>query len=399
MSSVFQFRAPPPLSLYVHFPWCLHKCPYCDFNSHPLRASLPETAYVETLLKDLEQDLPLVWGRTIHSIFMGGGTPSLFSATAMERLLSGIRSRLQIHPDAEITLEANPGASEQQRFAGYREAGINRLSLGIQSFDDRQLRMLGRIHDSDQAIAAFRAARGAGFDNINLDLMFGLPAQSTEQARADLQTALELQPEHLSWYQLTVEPNTRFHAQPPVLPDEDTKWGIQTAGQPLLASRGYTQYEVSAFARNGLGCRHNLNYWRFGDYLGIGAGAHGKISDAATGYLRRRWKKRHPRAYLDAAATAAFTGGERVLSEAETVFEFALNRLRLREPFSLAEFETRCGLSRCWIMPQVERAEADGLIIKDGEWIRHTETGWLFLNDLLQRFLPEEVEDARYCTD
>ena len=399
MTSVFRFHAPPPLSLYIHFPWCVRKCPYCDFNSHAARDTLPETAYVEALLQDLEQELPLVWGRTIHTIFMGGGTPSLISATAMEQLLSGIRARVPVHPDAEITLEANPGASEQQRFAGYREAGVNRLSLGMQSFSNVQLRALGRIHDTEQALSAFQAARSAGFDNINLDLMFGLPAQSPERACADLETATALQPEHLSWYQLTLEPNTVFHADPPPLPDEDTKWAMHTAGQTLLAGRGYTQYEVSAFARSGRRCCHNLNYWRFGDYLGIGAGAHGKITDAATASLRRKWKKRHPRAYLEATGHGRFVEGERVLDEAEAVFEFVLNRLRLREPFSLTEFEARCGLNRGWISGPVGRAEADGLLTIDGELIRHTDTGWLFLDDLLQRFLPEEVENDRYCTD
>lgn len=396
---MFRFGAPPPLSLYIHFPWCVHKCPYCDFNSHALRDALPEDAYVEALLKDLEQELPSVWGRTIHTVFMGGGTPSLFSANAIDQLLSGIRARAPLRPDAEITLEANPGTCEQQRFDGYREAGVNRLSLGMQSFNDIQLRTLGRIHDSNQALSAFQVARAAGFDNINLDLMFGLPAQSVEQARADLETAVGLRPEHLSWYQLTLEPNTLFHVRPPPLPDEDTKWDMYSAGQTLLASKGYTQYEVSAFAHGARRCLHNLNYWRFGDYLGIGAGAHGKITDAASGSLNRRWKKRQPRAYLEAAKTGGFLAGERVLGEAETVFEFALNRLRLREPFSMAEFEARCGLNRRWIEGPVERATADGFISTEGQLIRHSDRGWLFLNDLLQRFLPEEVENARYRAD
>ena len=393
---MLRFKAPPPLSLYVHFPWCVRKCPYCDFNSHALRDSVPEQAYVDAVLEDLEQELPGVWGRTVHSIFMGGGTPSLFSAPALERLLSGIRARLALHPDAEITLEANPGSAEQERFAGYRDAGVNRLSIGIQSLNDSHLNALGRIHDAEQSFRAVRAARVAGFDNINLDLMFGLPDQDSAAARADLESALALQPEHLSWYQLTLEPNTRFHADPPVLPDEDEIGTMQTLGQTVFASHGYTQYEVSAFARAGQQCRHNLNYWQFGDYIGIGAGAHGKISDAASGSVLRRWKKRHPRAYLEAAAPTAYLEGERALSESEIVFEYALNRLRLKEPFRLGEFERRCGLQRDWIVPLIQQAQADGLMICDGDLVQHTGSGWLFLNDLLERFLPEEVQNARY---
>jgi putative oxygen-independent coproporphyrinogen III oxidase len=393
---VLRFQAPPPLSLYVHFPWCVRKCPYCDFNSHALRDVLPEHAYIDALLEDLEQELPALWGRTIHTVFLGGGTPSLFSAPAIERLLSRIRARLQLHPDAEITLEANPGTAGQERFAGYRDAGVNRLSLGIQSLSDSHLNALGRIHDAEQSFLAVRAARAAGFDNINLDLMFGLPDQDAAATRADLESALALQPEHLSWYQLTVEPNTRFHADPPVLPDDDEKWAMQTFGQTVLASHGYNQYEVSAFARAGQRCRHNLNYWRFGDYIGIGAGAHGKITDVATGCMRRRWKIRHPRGYLEAAGARAYLDGERALSEPEIVFEYALNRLRLKEPFSLTEFESCCGLKRDWIMPLIQQAHADGLMICDGDLVQHTASGWLFLNDLLERFLPEEVQNAGY---
>jgi oxygen-independent coproporphyrinogen-3 oxidase len=360
---------------------------------------LPEQSYVDALLEDLEQELPAVWGRTVHSIFLGGGTPSLFSSPAMNQLLSGIRARLPIHPDAEITLEANPGTTQQRRFAAYRDAGINRLSLGIQSLNDSHLQALGRIHNTEQGLMAVQAARAAGFDNVNLDLMFGLPGQTLEQSKADLEAALALQPEHLSWYQLTLEPNTLFHARPPVLPDEDEKWAMQRLGQTVLARHGYTQYEVSAFARGGRRCRHNLNYWRFGDYIGIGAGAHGKITDAGSGSIRRRWKKRHPFDYLEAASQAGYLDGERELSESETVFEYALNRLRLKQALSLSEFESCCGLTRSWITPPIRQAQADGLMIQYGELAQHTETGWLFLNDLLERFLPEEVQNARYSTD
>jgi oxygen-independent coproporphyrinogen-3 oxidase len=386
---MFRFDAPPPLSLYVHFPWCVRKCPYCDFNSHAARGDIPEQAYVAALLRDLEQELPAVWGRTVHSIFMGGGTPSLFSAAAIGELLSGIRARLALRPNLEITLEANPGTTEQGRFAAYRDAGINRLSLGVQSLQDDKLEALGRIHDSRQALAAVRAARDAGFDNINLDLMFGLPGQTVEQALADLQAAVDLAPEHLSWYQLTLEPNTLFHARPPSLPGDEALWRMQETGQSRLAGSGYTQYEVSAYARGGRQCRHNLNYWRFGDYIGIGAGAHGKITDAPGATIRRRWKKRHPGEYLETAGTPAGIAGQRELDAAEAVFEFALNRLRLNQPFTLAEFEASSGLDRGQIREALHRAGEAGLLRIDGEQVRHTDKGWAFLNELQGCFLPE----------
>jgi putative oxygen-independent coproporphyrinogen III oxidase len=392
----FRFAATPPLALYVHFPWCVRKCPYCDFNSHALRGDQdpPEDRYVDALLVDLERDLPAVWGRTVGSVFLGGGTPSLFSAAAIDRLLCGIRARVSLSPDAEITLEANPGAAEQNRFSGYRAAGVNRISIGAQSFHDPSLEAIGRIHNAQQVTRAFQAASDAGFSAINLDLMFGLPGQNCRQAQADLEAALALQPGHLSWYQLTLEANTLFHVQPPQLPDEQQQWQIQTTGQTLLAAHGYTQYEVSAFALQGQRCRHNLNYWRFGDYLGIGAGAHAKVTDAANGRIVRMWKKRHPRQYLDAMQSGHFVAGERALSTAEAVFEFALNRLRLREPLSYAEFEAASGLSRKFIEPQIERARVEGLLNVGANRIEHTETGWLFLDDLLQRFLPEERRDV-----
>jgi len=364
-----------------------------------VQGDLPEDAYIDALLSDLEHELPATWGRTVHSIFIGGGTPSLLSPRGVDRLLSGIRARLPLHPDLEITLEANPGTAEQEHFAGYRQAGVNRLSIGIQSLNNAHLQKLGRIHDAGQAIHAARAARAAGFDNVNLDLMFGLPQQTVEQAIADLRGAIELQPAHLSWYQLTLEPNTLFYAQRPPLPDDDLKWEIQQRGQMLLADSGYTQYEVSAFARDGRRCRHNVNYWQFGDYIGIGAGAHGKITDAGGGVIWRTWKKRHPNAYLGASEPATRRDGKRQLGEAEAVFEFALNRLRLKQPFTLGEFETRCGLARSWIAPIVERACKEGFLIFDGQSVRHTEKGWLFLDNLLERFLPEEVQNARDHAD
>jgi oxygen-independent coproporphyrinogen-3 oxidase len=396
---MFRFTAPPPLSLYIHFPWCVRKCPYCDFNSHAARGNVPEQAYVEALLRDLEQELPAVWGRTVQTVFMGGGTPSLFSAAAIDRLLSGVRARLPLNPDAEITLEANPGTFEQDKFAGYRAAGVNRLSLGVQSFADAQLQQLGRVHSATEALHAARAARAAGFDNFNLDLMFGLPGQGIADAVADLAAATDLNPTHLSWYQLTIEPNTLFHARPPALPDDDLKWAIQQAGQSHLAAHGYTQYEVSAYARAGRQCRHNLNYWRFGDYIGIGAGAHGKLTDAGQSAVLRRWKKRHPQDYLASAGTDACLEGQRQLDAGDAVFEFALNRLRLREGFALTDFARVCGLEPEHILPLLRQARDDGLLILNEGGVRHTERGWRFLDNLIERFLAEEDRHARCQSD
>jgi len=391
---VFKFSAPPPLSLYIHFPWCVHKCPYCDFNSHAIKGEVPESAYVEALLKDLEQELPAVWGRTVQTVFMGGGTPSVFSPQAIDQLLGGVRARLPLSPNAEITLEANPGTVEQEKFAGYREAGVNRLSIGIQSLNDVHLKTLERIHSAEQAIRAAAAARRAGFDDFNLDLMFGLPGQTTAQCCDDLLAVIELQPTHLSWYQLTLEPNTRFYAQPPTLPDNDRLWDMQNHGHSQLAAHGYTQYEVSAYAQAGRRCRHNLNYWRFGDYIGIGAGAHGKITNGGQGVITRRWKQRHPQAYLSTAGSGPCIDGQHDLTEAEAVFEFALNQLRLRQGFDLGGFEASCGLQRSRILPILQQATSDGLLVLDGGKVRHTDEGWRFLNDLLERFLPEETQHA-----
>jgi len=385
---VLKFQAPPPLSLYIHFPWCIRKCPYCDFNSHAIQGDLPETEYVAALLGDLEQEIPAVWGRTVQNIFMGGGTPSLFSPQAIDQLLGGIRARLSLHPALEITLETNPGSAEQEKFAAYRQTGVNRLSIGIQSLNDTHLQALGRIHDARQAVQAARSARQAGFDNFNLDLMFGLPQQTVAQAIADLQAVIRLRPTHLSWYQLTLEPNTLFYTRPPALPDDEQKWEMQCRGQSLLAEHGYTQYEVSAYAQPGKYCRHNLNYWKFGDYIGIGAGAHGKITAAGQGVIHRSWKKWHPESYLASAGTRQWLDGQRELSESETLFEFALNRLRLKQGFDLSEFETACGLGRNRILPVVQQAKSDGLLDLDGERVQHTAQGWQYLDDLLQRFLP-----------
>ena len=318
----------PPLSAYVHIPWCVRKCPYCDFNSHTSDDALPEKAYVEALIADLEQELPAVRGRPLQSIFFGGGTPSLFSAQSIGRILEAMAARVPMATDIEITLEANPGTFEQARFAEYRQAGVSRLSIGVQSFNSVHLERLGRIHDGDEALRALKMARNAGFDNINLDLMHGLPGQTVEEALADLQQALALEPEHLSWYQLTLEPNTVFYSRPPQLPEDDVLWDIQEEGQAVLRSGGFEQYEVSAYARNGRYSRHNLNYWQYGDFIGIGAGAHGKLSSSEGG-IQRYWKTRLPRDYL--AAQGSFRAGERRLDTGEIPFDFMMNALRLTQ--------------------------------------------------------------------
>ena len=380
MSSILSL---PPLALYIHVPWCVRKCPYCDFNSHELREGLPEALYVDALLADLERELPLVWGRSVVSLFIGGGTPSLLSGEGLERLLSGIRARLPLLPEAELTLEANPGTVEAGRFRDYRAAGVNRLSLGVQSLDDRKLEALGRIHRRSEVFRAVEEARSAGFDNLNLDLMFGLPGQSPEGGLADLGEAITLEPTHLSWYQLTIEPNTAFHHAPPVLPKDELLWTLQERGVERLAAAGFGQYEVSAYAREGWRCRHNLNYWEFGDYLGIGAGAHGKITLPADGKVVRRWKNRHPNAYLAGERPA----GERALAEEELPGEFMMNALRLVEGFEEALFAERTGLGLEVIAEPLAEAESKELLIREGGGIRPTERGRAFLNDLIALFL------------
>ncbi len=382
------FAAPIPLALYIHTPWCARKCPYCDFNSHEARGPVPEQAYVDALLADLEQDLPRVWGRRIDSMFIGGGTPSLFSAEALERLLSGLRARLPLRPDLEITLEANPGTVERGQFAEFREIGVNRLSIGVQSFSDDQLQRLGRIHDRRDAFAAAEAAHAAGLENFNLDLMFGLPGQTVEQALADIANAIALQPAHLSYYQLTLEPNTAFHRAPPTLPDDETTSLIQERAQAELARRGYRQYEVSAYARDGWRCRHNLNYWEFGDYLGIGAGAHGKLTDPAAGRIHRLWKLKQPRDYLASAGTPVGIGGDAPIPEVDLPLEFLMNALRLVEGVPAELFVERAGLPLAALEPALGRARGCGLLVADSERLQPTELGLRFLNDLLQEFMP-----------
>ncbi|WP_273860896.1 radical SAM family heme chaperone HemW [Pseudomonas sp. LA5] len=383
MTQVF---ALPPLALYIHIPWCVRKCPYCDFNSHAAGPTLPEAEYVDALLADLDNDLAHVHGRPLTSIFFGGGTPSLFSAAALGRLLDGVARRLSFAPDIEITLEANPGTFEQAKFVAYRGLGINRLSIGIQSFQDAKLKALGRIHGRDEAIRAADRARAAGFDNFNLDLMHGLPEQSVADALGDLEQAIALAPTHLSWYQLTMEPNTVFWSQPPELPEDDTLWDIQEAGQARLAAAGYHQYETSAYAQPGRQARHNLNYWGFGDFLGIGAGAHAKLS-APDGTLQRTWKTRLPKDYLDPAK--AFQAGAKPLAPADLPFDFMMNALRLVDGVPAAWYPQRTGQSLDSLAPALAAARRAGLLAEDEQRLRPTTRGQLFLNDLLQSFLPD----------
>lgn len=384
----FSFTTLPPLSLYIHVPWCVRKCPYCDFNSHAVNETIDEARYVDALLADLEQDLPAVWGRRVMTIFIGGGTPSLFSGAAIERLLAGVRARVKVSPHAEITLEANPGTAEQENFAAYRAAGVNRLSLGVQSFSDAALVRLGRIHGRDEIFAAVAAARAAGFDNLNLDLMFGLPRQTRAEAVADIETAIALKPTHISYYQLTLEPNTLFHAQPPPLPEDDAVYEIYTAGQARLAAADYRQYEVSAYARSDHACRHNLNYWVFGDYLGIGAGAHGKITDARQGSVERYWKLKHPRDYMQSAGHTGRVGGRSRLSVDDVAFEFMMNALRLNAGFETAQYERHTGLPFSWVAGAVAQKVDEGFLRHDGDRVAPTAKGRLFLDDLLASLLP-----------
>ena len=378
----------PPLSLYIHLPWCLKKCPYCDFNSHEIRGAPPEGAYAAAAVRDLEFAAEGLGRREIVSIFFGGGTPSLMSPAALETMLDAAAARLKLSATIEITLEANPGAADSRRFTAYRQLGINRLSIGAQSFDDAKLAALGRIHDGAEAAAAIAAARAAGFDNINVDLMRGLPGQAVEEALGDLEQALAFAPEHVSWYQLTIEPNTVFHARPPTLPDEESVWRMTLQGQERLARHGYQRYEVSSWSRPGRACLHNLNYWRFGDYLGLGAGAHGKISCASQGRILRQARTRLPASYMDKAGSAAVLARQTSLRDAERPLEFMLNALRLKDGVPAACFSARTGLSLAAIRPQLEAARAAGLLDAGPDTLRATERGARYLNDLLQHFMP-----------
>jgi putative oxygen-independent coproporphyrinogen III oxidase len=393
------FSALPPLSLYVHIPWCVRKCPYCDFNSHELRASSGadtstralsaelETQYAEALMRDLESALPQIWGRRVMSVFFGGGTPSLLSAAVLDQILSGIRARVQLDPAAEVTLEANPGTFEAEKFAQFRALGINRLSIGIQSFNARHLHALGRIHDDAEARRAIDIAR-ANFDNINLDLMYALPGQTLLEAEADICTAVDFAPQHISAYHLTIEPNTYFARFPPAVPDDDHAVQMQEMIERTLAESGYAHYETSAFARDGRRCRHNLNYWLFGDYLGIGAGAHSKISFADRIVRQMRWK--NPREYLANTLRGRPLQTEEMVRTADVPFEFMMNALRLIEGFDTRLFAERTGLPLTVALSALEKAEQAGLLVRDHARIAPTPRGQRFLNDLLQMFMSED---------
>ena len=374
-----------PLSLYVHVPWCVRKCPYCDFNSHQVRDEIPQQRYVDTLIEDLRSEAMLADDRPIHSIFIGGGTPSLFTPEAYQQILGAVRDQFELAPTAEVTLEANPGTFERERFQGYREAGINRVSIGVQSFNNDSLDALGRIHNGDEAIAAAEAASTI-FDRFNLDLMHGLPQQTPELALADLRQALALNPNQISWYQLTLEPNTEFAARPPRLPVEEELWQIQEAGQSLLESAGYRQYEISAFARSGGESAHNINYWRFGDYIGIGAGAHGKFSNwnGESIEIRRRHKQRQPKGYMNPESRIA---GDELIAADDRAFEFMLNALRLTDGFELTLFAERTGLALTLIEAKLDVAQRKGLLKIEKGFAKPTNEGRLFLNDLLELFL------------
>jgi putative oxygen-independent coproporphyrinogen III oxidase len=382
--AALEFTVPPPLALYIHFPWCVRKCPYCDFNSHTVRDGIPEDAYLAALVADLEASLPDIWGRRIQSIFFGGGTPSLMSPAGLDRLLTAVRARVNLSPGAEITLEANPGTMEAERFAGFRDAGINRLSIGVQSFDDRHLAAIGRIHDATEALRAIELAQRT-FERVNIDLMYALPQQTMSEAVRDLDSALATGVTHLSCYHLTLEPNTPFAAHPPDLPDDDTSADMQEAIEARLVEAGFVHYETSAFAQPGQQCLHNLNYWQFGDYLGIGAGAHGKLSFHDR--VRRDMRHKHPGAYLEAATQGRFVQESREVGAAELPFEFMMNAARLNDGFALDLFERHTALPLDALMPRLLAAREDGLLQVDAGRVTPTLRGRRFLNELLQGFL------------
>ncbi|MBY5921800.1 radical SAM family heme chaperone HemW [Ferrimonas balearica] len=376
----------PPLSLYIHIPWCEQKCPYCDFNSHARKGAIPEQEYIAALLADLDRDLPLAQGRELVSIFIGGGTPSLISPAGIATLLQGVAQRLPLAPSCEVTMEANPGTLEADRFRPYREAGVNRLSVGVQSFQQDKLLILGRIHGADEARRAAQEARKAGFERFNLDLMHTLPGQSVHDALYDLEQAIALAPPHLSWYQLTIEPNTQFASKPPQLPDDDTQWAIFEQGKAMLEAAGYRQYEISAWAQPGYQCEHNLNYWRFGDYLGIGCGAHGKIT-RADGSLLRTVKVKHPKGYLEPGRDPMAEQFE--VAKEDQALEYYMNRLRLMEAMPLSELSERTQLTQDDVAAPLDWASQRHLIRCDDKQMQLTEQGHRFLNELLAQFLPD----------
>jgi oxygen-independent coproporphyrinogen-3 oxidase len=386
-AGTLQLAALPPLSLYVHLPWCIKKCPYCDFNSHEMaRAELPEQRYIDALIADLEASLPLIWGRSVHSIFIGGGTPSLFSPAAIDRLLAELRARLRLDPDCEITLEANPGTFEKDRFKAFRHAGVTRLSVGVQSFNDDHLKALGRVHDSAQAISAVEEA-AANFETFNLDIMYALPGQTLAGLEKDMRQALALSPPHISIYHLTIEPNTYFAKFPPVIPEEDLAYAMLDRITEMTAQAGMHRYEVSAYAKPGHRCFHNLNYWQFGDYLGIGAGAHSKLSFAHRIVRQVRW--REPGLYIDNAQAGEAVSQEAEVSRADLPFEYMLNALRLRDGFKLQDFAEKTGLPVSALQTGLDEAERKGLIERDLTSLRPTERGFDFLNDLQSLFLSD----------
>lgn len=380
----------PPLSLYIHIPWCVQKCPYCDFNSHALKQEVPESVYVQHLLDDLQQDLNFlqqqkVQTRPLSTIFIGGGTPSLFSAEAISRLLKGVEARIAFADDIEITMEANPGSVEADRFAGYRKAGVNRISIGVQSFQGEKLEQLGRVHNSSEAVNAAKLAHHINLNTFNLDLMHGLPNQSVDDALSDLNTAIELSPPHLSWYQLTIEPNTLFHSKPPTLPQDELLWDIQQQGHELLASHGYQQYEVSAYAQPGQQCRHNLNYWRFGDYLGIGCEAHGKITVPQQNTIIRTSKVKHPKGYMD--LTKPYLNKQWQVDKDEQAFEYFMNRFRLMEAFDKDEILRYTALTHADVQIAITKAIDKGLLTETNNQWQVSQKGTFYLNDLLELFV------------
>jgi putative oxygen-independent coproporphyrinogen III oxidase len=381
----------PPLSLYVHLPWCVRKCPYCDFNSHEAPSQMPAKEYVDALLADLELDLPLVWGRGVQSIFFGGGTPSLFSAKWIEYLLDGIRARVRVSPQAEITLEANPGTTEHDSFSAYRDAGVNRVSLGVQSFNNSLLQRLGRIHGCAEIETAIESIQSAGISNFNIDLMYALAGQSVGDALDDVRRALNCAPSHLSFYQLTIEPNTAFHASPPELPDDDSAWEMQEQCGELFLQAGFRQYEISAWAREGFRCRHNLNYWRYGDFLGIGAGAHSKLTLPAEQSVRRRVRQKNPGTWLKAKQTGNWLVDDRLIGEEERVFEFFLNQLRLYDGVRKEQLTPRTGVSWSRVAVRVEKAIESGLLKDSNGVLMPTSLGWRFSNEIQAIFLPSSL--------
>ncbi len=383
-----------PLSLYIHLPWCIKKCPYCDFNSHEIQQTVPEEQYIDALIADLTFHANDVHGRELISIFIGGGTPSIFSASSIKRLLGTIDELLILSKHIEITIEANPGTMDQENFSGFREAGVNRISIGVQSFSDQQLLKLGRIHDAQAAIDSVHAAKQAGFENINLDLMYALPQQDLKTALNDVEQAIALNPTHISYYQLTLEPNTAFYRQPPVLPDTQTSWKIQQAGMQLLADHSYSQYEVSAYAKDDYTCKHNQNYWRFGDYLGIGAGAHQKLSFSSTNSIVRCEKPKHPQQYMRSIRDKKPITETYSLNKQDIIFEFMLNALRLKHGFSQAQFEAHTGLAFQTIDENLQTHIDEGLLVMENNTVHCSERGYRFLDELLQKWLPDTQHHA-----